>query len=87
MYKRSISQWQTAAFKINKNGKTIQKLSPPLLAILPEGPQKKFLQNLIKNYLINFLDFILFLHREDWPECLSKIRWNKNEKNIYVRIS
>jgi hypothetical protein len=35
-------QRQTAALKINKNGKGDTK-APPLLAILPERPQKKFL--------------------------------------------
>ncbi len=30
--------------------------------------------------------FILFLHKQEWLECLSKIRCNKNKKNIYVCI-
>jgi hypothetical protein len=67
--------------KENKNEKGIQKL--PLLAILPEGPQNKFLYNLIINYAVK----ILFLHRQEWLECLSKIRCNNNEKNINACIS
>jgi len=40
--------------KINKKGKKgIQKL--PLLAILPGEAQKKFLKNLIINYVVKFL--------------------------------
>jgi hypothetical protein len=37
-------------FEMNKNEKGTQKLT--LLAILPEGPLKKFLQNLIVNYVV-----------------------------------
>ncbi len=29
---------------------------------------------------LNFFDFISFLHKREWLECLSKIRCNKNEK-------
>jgi hypothetical protein len=37
-------------FEINKNEKGTQKL--PLLPIFPEGPLKKFVQNLIINYVV-----------------------------------
>jgi hypothetical protein len=60
--------------------KGIQKLSP-LLDILPKGHQKKFFYNYGVKFLFYFI-FILFffLHKQEWLECLSKIRCNKNEK-------
>jgi hypothetical protein len=36
---------------------------------------------------IFLFDFIWFLRNQEWLECLSKIRCNKNEKNIYECIS
>ncbi len=78
MYKRSISQWQTVTLRINKNEKGVQKLTPPSYFAwrTTEEIPLKFNSKLF-GY---FLHFILFLHRQEWPECVSKIIWNKNEK-------
>jgi len=46
---------------------------------LPEGPKKKFFYSLKINYVVNF---IFIFTEAEWIECLSKIRCNKNEKNI-----
>jgi hypothetical protein len=63
-----------SGFENKQKWKEVYK-SSPLLAILLEGPQKKFLQNLIMNYVVNLF---LFLHRQEWLECSSKIKCNKN---------
>jgi hypothetical protein len=33
-----------------------------------------------------FIYFILFLHKQQWLECLSKIRCLKNEKKIFLCV-
>ncbi len=46
-------------FENKQRGKDAYK-STPLLAILPDGPQKKFFYNLIIYYVVNYFDFMLF---------------------------
>jgi hypothetical protein len=58
----------------------IQKLAPPsyFARRTTEEISLKF-----KNKLCcKKVHFILFAHKQEWLECLSKIRCNKNEKNI-----
>ncbi len=58
--------------------KGTQKLPPPSYFAwrAPEEIPLKFITSYVVIYLI--------LHKKEWLECLSKIRCNKNEKNIVI---
>ncbi len=64
-------------FKHKQNGKIYTK-APHSSYFVLKAPEEIPLEFDYKIMWLNFFSFLLFLHKQDWLECLSKVRRNKN---------